>query len=216
MSSSLLFSLLLLLLVSQLLLLLLLLHKYFVQADLVANLYIFRGWGLGLGWAIKSNCRTASEPQSEFICQPSSTQILPESPPAPIKHHYIEMAQKLLLVSFSALLALASSVVVPGPGLALPALPAYPGLALPKLAAPVYPGLAKLAVAKVAAPEPYDPNPQYSFSYDVHVSIDGVGRRDGVMLILLLLAGWFHRRCEEPAGVTQRRCGPGCLLPHRG
>lgn len=83
------------------------------------------------------------------------------------------MAQKLMLVSFSALLALASAVVVPGPGLALPALPAYPGLALPKLAAPVYPGVAKLAVAKVAAPEPYDPNPQYSFSYDVHVSRAG-------------------------------------------
>jgi len=34
-------------------------------------------------------------------------------------------------------------------------------------------GLAKVAaplVAKVAGPEPYDPNPQYTFSYDVHVS----------------------------------------------
>lgn len=80
------------------------------------------------------------------------------------------MAQKLLLVSFSAFLALASGVVVPGPGLALPAYPGLGGPLLPKLAAPVYPGLAKLAVAKVAAPEPYDPNPQYSFSYDVHVS----------------------------------------------
>lgn len=82
------------------------------------------------------------------------------------------MAQKLLLISFSAFLALASAVVVPGPGLALPAYPGYGGPLLPKLAAPVYPGLAKLAVAKVAAPEPYDPNPQYSFSYDVHVSND--------------------------------------------
>ncbi|KAM8710776.1 hypothetical protein ACLKA7_017412 [Drosophila subpalustris] len=80
------------------------------------------------------------------------------------------MAQMLLIV-LSALLALSSAVVVPGPGLAYPALPAYPSLAAPvypKLAAPVYPSLAKVAVAKVAAPEPYDPNPQYSFSYDVH------------------------------------------------
>ncbi|XP_060653232.1 larval cuticle protein A2B [Drosophila nasuta] len=80
------------------------------------------------------------------------------------------MAQQLLIV-LSALLALSSAVVVPGPGLASPALPAYPSLAAPvypKLAAPVYPALAKVAVAKVAAPEPYDPNPQYSYSYDVH------------------------------------------------
>ncbi|XP_030561098.1 larval cuticle protein A2B [Drosophila novamexicana] len=85
------------------------------------------------------------------------------------------MAQKLLLV-LSALLAVSSAVLVPGPGLALPALPAYPSLGAPvypKLAAPVYPGLAKVAVAKVAAPEPYDPNPQYSFSYDVHDSSTG-------------------------------------------
>ncbi|XP_023169992.1 larval cuticle protein A2B [Drosophila hydei] len=70
------------------------------------------------------------------------------------------MAQKLLLVVVSALVAVANAVVVPGHGLALPG--------YPSLAAPVYPGLAKVAVAKVAGPEPYDPNPQYSFSYDVH------------------------------------------------
>lgn len=64
-------------------------------------------------------------------------------------------------VIFSALLAVASAVVLPGPGY-----PAYPALH-----APVLP-VAKYAVAKVAAPEPYDPNPQYSFSYDVHVSIN--------------------------------------------
>uniref|UniRef100_A0A6P4EA15 Larval cuticle protein A2B-like n=1 Tax=Drosophila rhopaloa TaxID=1041015 RepID=A0A6P4EA15_DRORH len=58
----------------------------------------------------------------------------------------------------SALVAVSSAVVVPGPGLALPGYPAYPALA--KVAAPL--------VAKVAGPEPYDPNPQYSFSYDVH------------------------------------------------
>jgi len=72
------------------------------------------------------------------------------------------MAQKLILV-LSALVAVSSAVVVPGPGLALPGYPAYPS----------YPGLAKVAaplVAKVAGPEPYDPNPQYTFSYDVHVS----------------------------------------------
>jgi len=69
------------------------------------------------------------------------------------------MAQKLILV-LSALVAVSSAVVVPGPGLALPAYPSYPALA--KVAAPL--------VAKVAGPEPYDPNPQYTFSYDVHVS----------------------------------------------
>nr|XP_017019473.1 adhesive plaque matrix protein isoform X2 [Drosophila kikkawai] len=71
------------------------------------------------------------------------------------------MAQKLILV-LSALVAVGSAVVVPGPGLALPAYPSYPSYpTLAKVAAP-------LAVAKVAAPEPYDPNPQYSYSYDVH------------------------------------------------
>ncbi|BFF98033.1 cuticle protein 7 [Drosophila madeirensis] len=81
------------------------------------------------------------------------------------------MAQKVILV-LSALVAAAMAVVVPGPGLGYPAYPSYPGLGgpalLPKLAAPVYPALAKVGIAKVAAPEPYDPNPQYSFSYDVH------------------------------------------------
>ncbi|EDV50885.1 larval cuticle protein A2B [Drosophila erecta] len=67
------------------------------------------------------------------------------------------MAQKLILV-LSALMAVSSAVVVPGPGLALPGYPSYPALA--KVAAPL--------VAKVAGPEPYDPNPQYTFSYDVH------------------------------------------------
>ncbi|XP_065359773.1 uncharacterized protein LOC135953723 [Calliphora vicina] len=86
------------------------------------------------------------------------------------------------LVILSALLAVASAVVIPAPaypglhgpllahGLHGPLLaPALHGPALlPKLAAPIYPTLAKTVVAKVAAPEPYDPNPQYSFSYDVH------------------------------------------------
>lgn len=66
---------------------------------------------------------------------------------------------------FSALLAVASAVVIPAP-----AYPAYHHG--PALAGPVYPAIAKAVVAKVAAPEPYDPNPQYSFSYDVHVSIN--------------------------------------------
>lgn len=70
-------------------------------------------------------------------------------------------------------MAVASAVVLPAPLPALhgPLLAHGPAL-LPKIAAPIYPTLAKTVVAKVAAPEPYDPNPQYSFSYDVHVSID--------------------------------------------
>ncbi|XP_054734870.1 larval cuticle protein A2B [Anastrepha obliqua] len=100
------------------------------------------------------------------------------------------MVQKLIILS--ALVAAASAVaVLPGPvypGLAgihglpglpalspLPALPALP--ALTKIAAPVLPAITKiaapLAVAKVAVPEPYDPNPQYSFSYDVHDGTTG-------------------------------------------
>jgi len=90
----------------------------------------------------------------------------------------------LKFVILSTLLAVGSAVVVPGPGLhglpGLPGLPAYgsPIYAAPavaKIAAPVYPQIAKIAapiypqVAKVAAvPEPYDPNPEYTFSYDVH------------------------------------------------
>lgn len=72
----------------------------------------------------------------------------------------------LQVLIFSALLAVASAVVIPAPaypGLHGPAYPAYHGAAL-------LPAVAKVAVAKVAAPEPYDPNPQYSYSYDVHVS----------------------------------------------
>ncbi|XP_061393095.1 larval cuticle protein A2B-like [Musca vetustissima] len=56
------------------------------------------------------------------------------------------MLLQLLIVS--ALMAVASAVVLPAP--------AYPA----------YPGVAK--IAKVVGPEPYDPNPQYSYNYDVH------------------------------------------------
>ncbi|XP_013106426.1 larval cuticle protein A2B [Stomoxys calcitrans] len=63
------------------------------------------------------------------------------------------MVQKILIIS--ALLAVASAVVLP----AAPAYPAYHG-AVAKYALP--------AVAKVAAAEPYDPNPQYSYNYDIH------------------------------------------------
>lgn len=72
----------------------------------------------------------------------------------------------LQVLIFGALLAVASAVVIPAPaypGLHGPAYPAYHGAAL-------LPAVAKVAVAKVAGPEPYDPNPQYSYSYDVHVS----------------------------------------------
>lgn len=72
------------------------------------------------------------------------------------------------------MLAVASAVVIPAPAYHSPLLgPAIHG-PIAKIAAPVYPAIAKYAapvVAKVAAPEPYDPNPQYSYSYDVHVSI---------------------------------------------
>lgn len=42
------------------------------------------------------------------------------------------------------------------------------GVVLP--AAPVYGGYPAVGVAKVAAVDDYDPNPQYSYSYDIHVS----------------------------------------------
>lgn len=61
------------------------------------------------------------------------------------------------MIVLAAIVAVSAAVVVgPGP-VGYPAFPAYPKLAIP-------------AVAKVAGPEPYDPNPQYSYSYDVHVS----------------------------------------------
>ena len=79
-------------------------------------------------------------------------------------------------------MAVASAVVIPGPyaspllGPAIhgPIGPIGPLGPIAKIAAPIYPAITKIAapvVAKVAAPEPYDPNPQYSYSYDVHVSI---------------------------------------------
>ncbi|XP_073843180.1 cuticular protein 64Aa [Musca autumnalis] len=75
------------------------------------------------------------------------------------------MVQKFLI--FSALVAMTSAVVLPGP--AYPAYPAYHGVA----AVPAVAKYAVPAVAKVAVPEPYDPNPQYSFSYDVHDASTG-------------------------------------------
>ncbi|XP_073843400.1 larval cuticle protein A2B-like [Musca autumnalis] len=87
------------------------------------------------------------------------------------------MVQKLIIIS--TLLAVASAVVIPGPAYPAyahgPAYPAYAhGPAYPAYHGPaVLPAVAKLAVAKVAAPEPYDPNPQYSYSYDVHDASTG-------------------------------------------
>uniref|UniRef100_A0A1B0FH50 Cuticle protein n=1 Tax=Glossina morsitans morsitans TaxID=37546 RepID=A0A1B0FH50_GLOMM len=66
-----------------------------------------------------------------------------------------------------AIVAVASAVVLPAPAYHGPFTYAAPAVA--KYAA--YPAVAKVAapvVAKVAVPEPYDPNPQYSFSYDIH------------------------------------------------
>lgn len=61
------------------------------------------------------------------------------------------------MIVLAAFVAVSAAVVVgPGP-YGYPGIPAYPKLAIP-------------AIAKVAGPEPYDPNPQYSYSYDVHVS----------------------------------------------
>lgn len=75
---------------------------------------------------------------------------------------------------------MSQAVVIPGAGIVASGYPgAYPG-AYPA-AYPAYPGVARLGsplgypaiakVAKVAAPiDDYDPNPQYSYSYDIHVS----------------------------------------------
>lgn len=79
------------------------------------------------------------------------------------------------MVLLAAIVAVSQAVVIPGAGLvashgAYPAgYPAYPGFA-PRVAAPLgYHGGAAV-VAKVAAPiDDYDPNPQYSYSYDIHV-----------------------------------------------
>lgn len=79
----------------------------------------------------------------------------------------------------TAIIAVSQAVVIPGagivaPGLAHPAAyggyPAayggYPGLGYPAIAKVAAP----LAVAKVAAAvDDYDPNPQYSYSYDINV-----------------------------------------------
>ncbi|XP_037944123.1 cuticle protein 7-like [Teleopsis dalmanni] len=96
------------------------------------------------------------------------------------------MVQKFIILSV--VFAVATAVVVPAPAYpGLGGLSAYspyhaPALAAPvlpaitKIAAPVYPTIAKIAtpvVAKVAGPEPYDPNPEYSFSYDVHDASTG-------------------------------------------
>lgn len=75
------------------------------------------------------------------------------------------------LIILTALVAVSSAVVI-GPPAYSPYGPAIAKIASP-LGYPAYPAIAKVAaplIAKVAAPEPYDPNPQYSYSYDVHVS----------------------------------------------
>ncbi|XP_055379256.1 larval cuticle protein A3A-like [Condylostylus longicornis] len=95
------------------------------------------------------------------------------------------MAFKFIV--FVGLLAVANAVpVLPavsyaaGPAPLAYAAPAYAGPAYAKVAAPaVYaaPAIAKvaapIAVAKVAQPEPYDPNPQYTFAYDIQDSLTG-------------------------------------------
>ncbi|XP_061388999.1 cuticle protein 21-like [Musca vetustissima] len=59
---------------------------------------------------------------------------------------------RLLIMILSALIAVASAVVLPAP-----IYPAYAG---------VLPAIGK--IAKVVGPEPYDAKPQYSYSYDVN------------------------------------------------
>jgi len=76
------------------------------------------------------------------------------------------MAFKLVLLA--AIIAVSQAVVIPGAGIvAAPGYPAYgyPGIA--KVAAP-------LGIAKAVAPvDEYDPNPQYSYSYDINDALTG-------------------------------------------
>ncbi|XP_031626144.1 larval cuticle protein A2B-like isoform X2 [Contarinia nasturtii] len=73
------------------------------------------------------------------------------------------MAFKLFLLA--AIIAVSQAVVIPGAPIGYPGYAplGYPGVA--KVAAP-------LAVAKVAADD-YDPNPQYSYSYDINDALTG-------------------------------------------
>lgn len=56
-------------------------------------------------------------------------------------------------------MAVCQAIVVPAP-----AYGGYPGVGAYHAGVAAYP-----AVAKVAAVSDYDPNPQYSYSYDIHV-----------------------------------------------
>lgn len=70
------------------------------------------------------------------------------------------------LVVIAAIIAVSQAVVLPGGGVVSPY--GVPGVVSPY----GVPAVARLGVpvAKIAAPvEDYDPNPQYSYSYDIHV-----------------------------------------------
>lgn len=76
----------------------------------------------------------------------------------------------------TAIIAVSQAVVIPGAGFVAPGLAhaAYGGYPAAYPGAYGYPAIAKvaapLAVAKVAAAvDDYDPNPQYSYSYDINV-----------------------------------------------
>lgn len=63
-------------------------------------------------------------------------------------------------------------------------------------AAPVYGGYggypAAVGVAKVAAVDDYDPNPQYSYSYDIHVSQTNSTTKDIFQIFEIIHIGCYH------------------------
>lgn len=85
----------------------------------------------------------------------------------------------------AAVVAIAQGVVLPGGGVIAPGAYGIPGLSPYGV-----PGVAKVGIAKVAAPiEEYDPNPQYSYSYDIAVSSNI--RRFVICFVFLML--WFNK-----------------------
>lgn len=88
--------------------------------------------------------------------------------------------------------------------LAAPALTSYVQHAAPALAYPttIVKAAPAVAITKVAAPEPYDPNPQYSFSYGVSDHSTGDSKSQQETLVNGVVQGSYS--LTEPDGTIRK------------
>ncbi|XP_030380350.1 larval cuticle protein A2B [Scaptodrosophila lebanonensis] len=101
-------------------------------------------------------------------------------------------------ISYAAPNLLTSSISLAPKVLAAPAI----STAVIQHAAPTLLASPGLAVAKVAVPEPYDPNPQYSFSYGVTDQKTGDSKQQSETLVNGVVQGSYS--LAEPDGTIRK------------